>query len=225
MNIYEKILAALKTKFVGVDDAVLQRIATNKSQGVTDEKQITAIVDGIKISDVLKSYGDYRADDAQKTAVQNYETKYNIKDGKAIVDPKKKPVVKTPNATPPKPEDKPDVSEQISTALEKALKPITDQLVSFKTEAKQKEWGAKVEEAAKSFKIPKFAYQGKTIPEDTDLNKYFTDLKQEMANSGFAVTGKPDEASKDTKTEMGNIAAEINKGTDAIVKERETNKN
>lgn len=33
---------------------------------------------------VLESYGDSRATEAQRTAVQNYETKYGIKDGKPI---------------------------------------------------------------------------------------------------------------------------------------------
>ena len=35
----EKLLALLKTKFVGVDDAILDRIATKKAENVTDEAQ------------------------------------------------------------------------------------------------------------------------------------------------------------------------------------------
>ena len=43
----EKILAALKMKFVGVDDAILDRIATKKAKCQTDESQIPAIVEGV----------------------------------------------------------------------------------------------------------------------------------------------------------------------------------
>ena len=84
MNIYEQILAGLKTKFQGVEDATLQRIASKKAEGVTDESKVNSIVEGISFQDVLTSYGDYRADGAQKTAVANYEKKHNIKDGKPI---------------------------------------------------------------------------------------------------------------------------------------------
>ena len=49
----KKLLDALKTKFVGIDEAVLDRIATKKAENVTDESQITAIVDGITIQDII----------------------------------------------------------------------------------------------------------------------------------------------------------------------------
>ena len=47
MNIYEQILAGLKTKFQGVEDATLQRIASKKAEGVTDESKVNSIVEGI----------------------------------------------------------------------------------------------------------------------------------------------------------------------------------
>ena len=96
MNIYEQILAGLKTKFQGVEDATLQRIASKKAEGVTDEGKVNSIVEGISFQDVLTSYGDYRADGAQKTAVSNYEKKHNIKDGKPIEEPKPQDPLPTP---------------------------------------------------------------------------------------------------------------------------------
>ena len=57
----EKLLALLKTKFQGVDDAILDRIATKRAENITDESQLPAIVEGISFADVLQSYGDYRA--------------------------------------------------------------------------------------------------------------------------------------------------------------------
>lgn len=83
----EKLLALLKTKFQGVDDAILDRIATKKAEGVTDEAQLPTIMEGIGFQDVLTSYGDFRAGDASVKAVSNYEKKHNIKDGKPIGQP------------------------------------------------------------------------------------------------------------------------------------------
>jgi len=84
MTILEQILAGLQQKFTGVDTAILTRIATKKAEGVTDETKVNSIVEGISFSDVLNSYGDFRAGDASKTAVSNYEKKHNLKDGKPI---------------------------------------------------------------------------------------------------------------------------------------------
>lgn len=83
----EKLLTLLQTKFPGVDNAILDRIATKKSENVTDETQLTTITEGMSFQDVLTSYGDYRAGDATQTAVKNYEKRHNLKDGKPIEQP------------------------------------------------------------------------------------------------------------------------------------------
>ena len=82
----EKLLALLKTKFPGVDNATLERIAAKRIENVTDEAQLPAIVEGIGFQDVLQSYGDYRAGDAAQTAVRNYEKKHGLKDGMKVDD-------------------------------------------------------------------------------------------------------------------------------------------
>lgn len=82
----EKLLALLKTKFPGVDNATLERIAAKRVENVTDEAQLPAIVEGISFQDVLQSYGDYRAGDAAQTAVRNYEKKHGLKDGMKVDD-------------------------------------------------------------------------------------------------------------------------------------------
>ncbi len=66
MTILEQILAGLQQKFAGVDTAILTRIATKKAEGVTDETKVNSIVEGISFSDVLNSYGDFRAGDVPR---------------------------------------------------------------------------------------------------------------------------------------------------------------
>lgn len=219
MNIYEQILAGLKTKFQGVEDAILQRIASKKAEGVTDESKVNSIVEGISFQDVLTSYGDYRADGAQKTAISNYEKKHNIKDGKPIEEPKPQPIP-TPNPAPTsKPNEQQDLAAQIAAALGTALKPLTDRMDAMDAQKKADVRNAQIDEVAKSFGIPEFAYKGKTIAEDADLNRYFTDLKQEMQNSGFQFAKSPEEGNCEHKTEVNSIAEQINKGTQEIVEQ------
>ena len=74
----DKLLALLQTKFQGVDNAILDRIATKKSENVSDEAQLTTIAEGISFQD---------AGDASQTAVKNYEKRHNLKEGKPIEQP------------------------------------------------------------------------------------------------------------------------------------------
>lgn len=214
MNIYEQILAGLKTKFQGVEDATLQRIASKKAEGVTDESKVNSIIEGISFQDVLTSYGDYRADGAQKTAVSNYEKKHNIKDGKPIEEPKPQDP-----PTDPKPNEPQDLAAQIAAALGTALKPLTDRMDAMDAKTKADARNAQIDEVAKSFGIPEFAYKGKQIADDANLNQYFTDLKQEMQNSGFQFAKIPEEGNREHKSEISSIAEQINKGTQEIVEQ------
>ena len=218
MNIYEQVLAGLRTKFPGADDATLQRISTKKSEGVTDESKVNSIVEGISFSDVLTNYGDYRADGAQKTAIKNYESKYNIKDGKSIEEPKPNPEPTPKPESTPQPNE-PSLAEQIATAMGTALKPLQDRLDAMDAQKKADVRGQQIDEVAKSFGIPEFAYKGKTIADDADLNQYFTDLKQEMQNSGFQFAKAPEEGNGEQQREISSIADQINEGTKQIVEQ------
>ena len=126
MTILEQILAGLQQKFAGVDTAILTRIATKKAEGVTDETKVNSIVEGISFSDVFNSYGDFRAGNASKTAVSNYEKKHNLKDGKPI---------ETTTTTKTE-ENKDDVSAW-AQALIDSNKNLSDKLTQFEAEKAQ----------------------------------------------------------------------------------------
>lgn len=216
MNIYEQILAALKTKFQGVEDATLQRIASKKSEGVTDESKVNSIIEGISFQDVLTSYGDYRADGAQKTAISNYEKKHNIKDGKPVEEDKPQ----QPQTTAPTPQPKP-VEEVPAWAqsLIDSNKTLSEKLAAMDAKTKADIRYQQIDNVAKSFGIPEFAYKGKQIADDADLNQYFTDLKQEMQNSGFQFVKSPEEGNHEHQSEISSIAEQIEKGTKEIVEQ------
>lgn len=80
----KEILDLLKTKFVGVSEITLNRMAEKAAKTVTTEELVTSYIDGITFQTVIDSEADYRATKASQTSVENYEKKYNIKEGKAI---------------------------------------------------------------------------------------------------------------------------------------------
>lgn len=81
----KEILEALTTKFPGVSASILDRIATKLAKTVTTAEQVKTAVEGVTIQQVIESYGDSRAteasDTARKNAVQEYESRYGLKDG------------------------------------------------------------------------------------------------------------------------------------------------
>ena len=88
---FEKILAGLKTKFPGVDSKILERIAKKKADTTTTEDEVKTVVDGVTFQSIIDSEGDRRANEAQSSAVSNYEKKYKLKDGKPTEPPQQDP--------------------------------------------------------------------------------------------------------------------------------------
>lgn len=210
MTIIEQILAALQQKFSGVDTAILSRIANKKGEGVTDESKVNSIVEGIGFQDVLNSYGDFRADGAASTAVKNYERKHNLKDGKPVDEP-------TPTPTPPK--EPQDIAKLIAEAVSAAVSPLSDKLTQFEAAKAKETRGEQILAKAKEYGIPDTIAKRYAIPDDADLDSYFKDAKQELANAGF--NGIPSPESSDAKIEKENasIAKMINEGTKSIVEQ------
>ena len=208
----EKLLALLKTKLHGVEDAILLRIAEKRSAGVTDEDQLQTIADGIGFSDVLNSYGDFRANGAVTSAVTNYEKKYGLKDGKPIQDPNP---IQAPKLDPnPKKDEIPGWAQQLIDQTKAA----TDSLAKFQDEKKANAWNEKVMAKAKEFGIPETQAKRYAISEGTDLDVYFKDVKQELSNLGITGTRPPETAEQQIKTEAESFAAAINKGTEELIK-------
>lgn len=210
MTIIEQILAALQQKFSGVDTAILSRIANKKGEGVTDESKVNSIVEGIGFQDVLNSYGDFRADGAASTAVKNYERKHNLKDGKAVDEP-------TPTPTPTN--EPQDIAKLIADAVSAAVSPLSDKLTQFEAAKARETRGEQILAKAKEYGIPDTIAKRYAIPDDADLDSYFKDAKQELANAGF--NGIPSPESSDAKIEKENasIAKMINEGTKSIVEQ------
>lgn len=208
MTIIEQILAALQQKFSGVDTAILSRIANKKGEGVTDESKVNSIVEGIGFQDVLNSYGDFRADGAASTAVKNYERKHNLKDGKAVDE-----------STSTTENESQDIAKLIAEAVSAAVSPLSDKLTQFEAAKAKETRGEQILAKAKEYGIPDTIAKRYAIPDDADLDSYFKDAKQELANAGF--NGIPSPESSDAKIEKENasIAKMINEETKSIVEQ------
>lgn len=84
---YKELLEALTTKFEGVPASILGRIATKMAKTATTAEQVKTAVDALTWAQLMESYADSRATEATRTAVENYEAKYGIKDGVKAPNP------------------------------------------------------------------------------------------------------------------------------------------
>lgn len=80
----QQILDALRTRFAGVSEAILGRIADKLAKTITEADGVKDAVEAVTSRQVLESYGDSRATEAQQTAVRNYEAKHGLHDGKPV---------------------------------------------------------------------------------------------------------------------------------------------
>ena len=92
----EEIIAALQAKFGDIPydtiSGIAEKLAKTADPSATDAN---TLIKGITFADIVKSYGDSRAQSAAQTAVRNYERKFQLKDGAPI----------TPNTPPQTPAD------------------------------------------------------------------------------------------------------------------------
>lgn len=118
------ILDALKAKFEGVSDNILDRIATKMAKTVTTEEQVKEAVENYTLQQVIDGYADSRASEAQQTAVKNYESKYHLKDGNKLDD--------TTPPVPPTPLNTGDEVPAWAKALQETLQKQSEELAAFK---------------------------------------------------------------------------------------------
>lgn len=179
-DMYKEILEQLKTKFSGVSEKILDRIAKKLAETVTKSEDVKTAVDGVTFQEVLESYGDSRATDATKTAVLNYEKKHGLKEGVKVDTQQQQQV-----------EIKPDENTPAwAVALANSVKALTDEVSHIKTERVASTRKQQMTEVLS--KIPENLRKGY---ERIDLEKM-----DDEAFSGLLaeVTGEVGEIAKDT---------------------------
>lgn len=126
----QEILDALKTRYPGVDERTLRRIAANKAKTAKADDNATTIAEGVTFQQVLDSNGDYRATEATKTAVTNYEKTHSLKDGQKVQGGE--PAIEPNKDTQPGTGGN-DLASQITAAVSAALKPLQDEISTLKS--------------------------------------------------------------------------------------------
>ncbi|MDR0657687.1 MAG: hypothetical protein LBG18_01910 [Mediterranea sp.] len=185
------ILNALKTKFVGVSENILNRMAEKLAKTITKEDDVQAAVDAVTFQQVIDSESDRRATEAQQTAVANYEKKYSIKEGK--------PVEGGGQGTQTEPEKTPeqggDIATQIAAAVRAAVSPLMQEIETLKSgkvaDTRKQQLDAVIANASDKFKsrIEK-SYSRMAFKDEADFNAWLEETKTEAEEDSADTTAQ-----------------------------------
>ena len=107
----------------------------------------------------------------------------------------------------------------IADGIAAGIKPFADKLAKMEENEAQAQRNSQISVVAKKYGIPEFMLKDRNIPENTDLDTYFKDMKQDMSNSGFQFSKAPETAEQKQEKEASEIVSLINKGTEEINKQ------
>jgi hypothetical protein len=190
----KEILEALKTKFEGVQESVLSRIAEKLAKTVTKEEDVATSIEGVTLQQIIDGYADSRVNEAAQTVIANYEKKHNLKDGKII----EKPETPAPATPEPATQTPDDAVPKWAKALMDSNKILAEKLASIEGEKVINNRKSVFETALKGLPDPIKTQKLKdfnrlTFTDDTDFENYIKELKDDSAQiiASGVVIAKP----------------------------------
>ncbi|MDL2310124.1 hypothetical protein LJC39_03295 [Parabacteroides sp. OttesenSCG-928-B22] len=211
------ILDALKAKFSGVSEAILNRMAEKLAKTVTKEDDVAAAVEAVTFQQVIDSESDRRATEATNTAIVNYEKKHSLKEGKPVTGGEQGNEHEPAGGNQVElPEDTPAWAKVMVTQnqeLVKANKTLADRLASLEgdkvTSSRRQQLDTVIGSASDKFKtrITK-NYERMAFKDDEDYNAWLEEIKTEAeedaadTTAAGAVFGRPKFGQQPPKDEV-----------------------
>lgn len=177
----QDILNALKTRFEGVSEKILQRLADKlQKQPNPDGLGAEQLANQVTMQQLLEYYGDQRATEAQQTAVKNYEKKLQTANNQTNAEPQ---TSKQPNDQTTKPQNDIEVP-QWAKALVEQVKTLNQRFDAVEKEKQQRNRQEQIEELIKGLpRTMQQAYRRIQLGDlsEQDFNQLKEDVTQEAA--------------------------------------------
>jgi hypothetical protein len=211
------ILNALKAKFVGVNENVLNRIAEKLAKTVTKEDDVAAAVEAVTFQQVIDGEADRRATEASQTAVTNYEKRHSLKEGKPVTGGEQGKENEPAGGNQVElPEDTPAWAKVMVTQnqeLAKANKTLADRLANLEGDkivsSRRQQLDVVIANASDKFKTRiTNSYGRMAFKDDEDYNAWLEEIKTEAeedaadATATGAVFGRPKFGQQPPKDEV-----------------------
>ncbi len=177
MSIRSKALASLKTKFEGVDEKVLSRIVAKVAKTAKSEDDVDDIVSEMTIQSVIDSYTDSRVTEGSASAIESYEKKHGIKDGK----PAKKTEKDTDDVDDGDGEDGEGKNEKVpswATALFEEIKSLKAEKTQNTRQSRVEEMLKDADEATKKRTLREFGRC--QFKDDADFDSWIDEVTEDI---------------------------------------------
>ena len=176
----KKIIELLATKFEGVSENILSRIADKLSKTITSEDDLEDAVSKVTFQTVIESYADSRVTEAQKTAVENYKKKHNINDD-ATPTPSQQPQLQ-----PEQPKSSADEMPEWAKTLVESNKALSAKIAAMESEKVGNSRKAKLQDAVKGLPeaiANRYAkdFARLQFKDDADFDGWLNEVAPEMA--------------------------------------------
>lgn len=214
----DKILALLKTKYVGVSEALLIRVAEKLASTVTKEEDVDAAVEAFTFQQIIDMEADRRVTDASKTAVSNYEKKHGLKDGQKVE------TEGAPKVELPKTDDKetPTFDKKVLDLLNALTQKVQNLEGQSITKTRKQQLETQLKEVPDSFRLMTIKNFDKLqFATDEEFETYLNDIKadtetvlKEFAAKGAVITppagGSTTQSKEPSKEQVEEISNKIN---------------
>lgn len=222
----DEILNALKTKFEGVSDKTLGRIADKLANTAQGDEDAQTLADSITIAQLLESYGDSRANEAAITSVRNYEEKWGLKNGKAVNENKPTNNIfansdahnlgRGDRERQTGAQEQPDITAIVAKAIADAVSPLQQQLAAFQGERTAQSRRERLTEATKALPEAlrnRYArdFERMSFENDDDFADYLNELQPDIKaitdaySRKAAVSTPPKNPAAVTAEELGKV--------------------
>ena len=209
----EEIIQALKQAYgskYGVADDIYRGLAeTLLATGLVTKENLATVVQGQdKVLRAIQSGNDKVATEIANLKTEKAELEKKDKTEPPKPDPKQDP----------KPDEQKGLTlEDVTTAIAKALEPVTQSINDINKAAKLKTRSEEIAAKAKEYGVPENFVKRFNIADDANLDDFFKEVKQDFANIGFEGARVPEQGQSDPAAGDGKqIADLIDAGTRAI---------
>lgn len=194
----EKLLKALIAAGLAPGLAATFAAITKEVKDDEIEATVKTIVDGAQTV-TQQSEIDRRVTQAVKTAIENYEKKHNLKDGKPIEEPTDPTKNLSANGTQNQNQNQNQGANAgndnpLLLELTKVLKGLTEEVQGLKQKTAKEERQAKVRKMLTDAKIPEIAQKRFSIKDDAtdeEIQNEITSFKQELIDLGLSSLKEP----------------------------------
>jgi hypothetical protein len=177
-------LLKVKCKDMGLSEKAIEDMATSASDGITDQSADSEIEMRVNLATSFAKTTQSEATrwaQSAKTRAEEDAKKKTDEDLKKKADDEANGKKEEGNSG----KDEPEWFKTYKEEQKKTMDALSAENQQFKSDKSKSERNSSIQATATKFKIPEWRMKGVVVPDDADVEKFFTDIKQDLVNQNL----------------------------------------